>query len=86
MFKCKVKKKKLKQTLNESVQNDERSTEFKFVEQLCKEMDQYLLHCEVCWLSEGKVLSYFLSLGDKLKLFLVEKQFHLSDLLADFLV
>ena len=39
---------------------------------------------EICLLSQGKVLSHFGELRYKIKLFLMEEQFHLSDHLRDF--
>jgi hypothetical protein len=81
----------LQQTLNESVKIvnfiKSKSLNSRLFEQLCKEMDseyhQLLLHCEVRWLSRGKVLSRLWELRDEIRLFLLDKQFHLSDRLND---
>uniref|UniRef100_A0A674C2Q6 DUF4371 domain-containing protein n=1 Tax=Salmo trutta TaxID=8032 RepID=A0A674C2Q6_SALTR len=54
---------------------------------LCNDMgsDHVMLlqHTEVCWLSRGKVLTRFLKLRDKLKVFFTDHNFHLSDRLHD---
>uniref|UniRef100_A0A8D0KS80 HAT C-terminal dimerisation domain-containing protein n=1 Tax=Strix occidentalis caurina TaxID=311401 RepID=A0A8D0KS80_STROC len=83
---------KLKQALNESVEIvnfiRSRSLNSRLFEQLCEDMNsehqQLLLHCDVHLLSRGKVLSHFWELRDEIRLFLMGKQFHLSDHLTYF--
>jgi hypothetical protein len=54
---------------------------------LCNDMGSdhvaLLQHTELRWISRGKVLTRFLELSDKLKVFFTDHNFHLSDRLHE---